>query len=327
MAVISLTITESDIQLVAGIPKSITVEASIASTVFYTLDGTTPTVSSSIYVDKIVPPTNYSYVTLKLFATNGSDSSDIVTLVYGSDFSQIKKSHSSIPNAAEVLNRNNSQYPFGDNSGNLPVMYGEVTGIIADKAEVTNVYYDGYDSDGYAIGGRDEIEDNYDFIWSETNRVGERGHGIGTLPSKTTIRPTPNDQESSSINNRFFNPKALVIYQDLTQDNPNEDINQLNRQFFSLPKIKGNDKSVDVYTTAFEGNRPSGSMLRSQHNPKDNTITYYYFDSISLRWVISKQPYTYKTGQYDYSQILTNPRHDGVGSVHIIRPFGGRRLI
>jgi hypothetical protein len=42
----------------------------------------------------------------------------------------------------------------------------------------------------------------------------------------------------------------------------------------------------------------SGSFVRSEYNPRDNTMTYYYFDSWSNRWIISKNPYT-PTGGYD----------------------------
>lgn len=61
MAVISISLTESQDQVLVDIPRSVTLEANIPSTIFYTLDGTTPTITSSIYIDELFLPTNTRY--------------------------------------------------------------------------------------------------------------------------------------------------------------------------------------------------------------------------------------------------------------------------
>jgi hypothetical protein len=55
--IITITITESSVQLVSGIPKSVTITTNFPSTIFYTLDGSTPSVNSLIYVgERILQP-------------------------------------------------------------------------------------------------------------------------------------------------------------------------------------------------------------------------------------------------------------------------------
>ena len=61
MAVISISLTESQDQVIVDIPRSVTLEANIPSTIFYTLDGTTPTITSSISIDELFLPTNTRY--------------------------------------------------------------------------------------------------------------------------------------------------------------------------------------------------------------------------------------------------------------------------
>ena len=53
MAVITITINESSDQILAGIPKYITLTTNIPATIFYTLDGTTPTTLSDMAVGQI----------------------------------------------------------------------------------------------------------------------------------------------------------------------------------------------------------------------------------------------------------------------------------
>lgn len=53
MSVITITIIESVLQLIPGIPKFVTLETNIASNIFYTLDGTDPTLFSNVYSDRI----------------------------------------------------------------------------------------------------------------------------------------------------------------------------------------------------------------------------------------------------------------------------------
>jgi hypothetical protein len=70
----------------------------------------------------------------------------------------------------------------------------------------------------------------------------------------------------------------------------------------------------------------SGSFVRSEFNPRDNTITYYYRDNIANKWIISKTPYV-SNGTYDgnLSGIYSSSSR-GSGYVYKWVPFINRIL-
>src|SRR5690606_9985489 len=99
MPVITLTITESPIQIVSGIPQMISMSANIPSTIFYTLDGTEPTTSSDVYISSIKLPVEQHTIVLKAFATDGTDTSLVVSRTYkNTTFSKNRRPHDKIEN-------------------------------------------------------------------------------------------------------------------------------------------------------------------------------------------------------------------------------------
>ena len=85
MSVINVTITVSTDQVVSGIPKTVSISTNVPATIFYTLDGTTPTLFSSIYTSPIFLPYTPLSVILNVMATNGTDSSPVITETYQTD--------------------------------------------------------------------------------------------------------------------------------------------------------------------------------------------------------------------------------------------------
>jgi hypothetical protein len=77
MVVISVSIIESTEQVVSGIPRFITIETNIISVIYYTLDGSVPTINSTIYIDPIQLPLGPPTIVLSVFATNGTDTSPV----------------------------------------------------------------------------------------------------------------------------------------------------------------------------------------------------------------------------------------------------------
>lgn len=329
--IINITITPSVLEIVAGIPKDITLSSDIPSSIFYTLDGTTPDVTSNIYIGSIAMPGTVSSVTLSVFATNGVDSSSIITQTYSSTLVGNRQTHDTVVGFNDIANNRLNIYPFGDVSQQLPVVYGSMGGITVDAPGVS-VIPDGYDgtATGTAPGGTDLPLYQYDVVYSDANSEGQRGHGIGTLPATVTIRvpSTQTQPESSNINDKFFNPKALVIYQD-SRDTPiDPNVPQTNRQFSALENSETTRTGALLFNTALEGLQPTGGLVKSHFNANDQTITYYYFDSSVLRWIISKEPYTPKNPNIgNYSQITFSPRSEGVGMVFKWYLFKGSRLI
>lgn len=295
MAVITLILTESDIQLLSGIPKSVALSTNVSATIFYTLTGDDPTTSSLVYIGgDLAIPTNQTTVIFKVFATNGVDSSAIVERTYRPVIDVLRKSHDQV--TTDSSNSNSyDKFPYGGHSPELPARYGGFgpNDAIVNKSDVANIF-DGFDGTGTGTpaGGTDLPLEDYQILFSETNEIGQRGRGIGTLPAKVTITTLPANMQSSNMNDKYFDPRALVIYQDSREEPFDPELLQINRQFFSL-EDSNSERIKDgalLHTTAFDGLAPTGSFVRAHFNPRDNTTTYYYHDSQTLRWIISKEP-------------------------------------
>lgn len=327
MSVISLSINESQIQNVSGIPKKVTIISNIPCSIFYTLDGSEPNTDSDIYLDFISIPTDQNTVTLKVFATDGENSSSIISQEYRSQLFGQRNALVEVTNYSTQMSHPKA---FTDNALKIPPIYGGPGIKPVDSENVPNATVTGYDgtATNTTVGGTDLPLINYDFIYSTTDALGQRGRGIGTLPGHVTVRPSDPIPTASNMNNKFFNPKALVIYQDSRETPFDENITQLNKQFFSLQDPEKSRDGVDFYTTGFEGQALTGSFLRAHYNPKDQTMTYYYFDSKALRWIISKEPYKPKSQtSINLSNMMFSPRGDGIGRVFKWIPFHYRKLM
>jgi len=291
MAVISITITESPVQKVAGVPTTIELSASIPSTIFYTLDGTDPTTSSDIYISAITMP-NLGQVTLKVFATDGTSSSAIVTEEYGTNMVPDRQPRDKVT-FTQPPSTNLDLFPFGDHAPARPVIYGNTGGVDVDDPNVAG-YPTGFDGTATDTAASETDKQyhrtNYDIEYSERNSKGEYGEGIGTLPATVNIVVPPAPPEQSDANSKIFNSRALVIVQDGREEPEDPNVSMVNKQFFSL----GNDEvardGAHYRTTALEGAVATGSFLKYHYNPREDIYTFYYRDAESNRWIISKEP-------------------------------------
>jgi len=329
MSLITVTITESEAQRISGVPEYVTLSTNLPSTIYYTLDGTDPDTSSLVYTGgELVMPTNQPSVTLKLFATNGADSSAIIERHFRPNIILGRQTHDRVVISEDCGDCEPSIYTSpGTGSPTAWTSIGP-DDLIVDKPDVTSTP-SGFDADGNPAGGTDLDLSEYLIRFSDSNRANtERGRGIGTLPSQTTIAPKEAPPTASDRNN-LFNPRALVIYQDsrVPPDDPN--VVNINRQFFSLPNPETYKDGILLNTTGIEGNVPTGSLLRSHFNPRDNTMRYYYFDSQALRWIISIEPFTPPSARTHGLQKIVFSSRDGAGGRKVFRwiPFKGSRLI
>lgn len=322
---INLTITESTTQIAAGIPKYVLFETDIPATVFYTLDGSTPTVSSFVYLEnELFLPTSSSLLTLKAFAYNGSDQSDILTKEYGSTRTFLQPLPTvTNPDTPDIDNR----FPFGQAGLNNPPIFGETSLVPVDSGEVSG-YTDGYDGSGSYSNETDLPLTDYDFIFSESNHRGERGHGLGTLPGKVTISPEESfyQRTETNRNSQFFNPKALVIYQDSSEESFDPNLNTLNKQYFYSENQSTAKTGNFRYVSGYDGLPVTGSFVRSIFNAKEQKMIFYYFDSSTGKWIISREPYTPDPEKNNYAKIVFSNRDKGAGFVYSWRPFGSRKL-
>lgn len=328
MVVISLSVTESVEQVVAGIPKSITVQSNVPSTIFYTLDGTDPTLSSNMYVGPIAIPFSTLSITLKVFATNGTDSSAIITEDYTTNtINDTRLPHA--PTDGQAQPNLDGLYPFGTPPSNpIGIYLNPADASITVNNPALPSTNTGYDDNGNPTAFTNEpynIE-NYNIVYSTTNSEGETGLGIGNLPAGVKVTPEIQPPETSEQFTNLFDPRAFVIFQDFSKENP-DDPAQINRMYFSLENSEKVRDGNNFYNSGLDAPPVTGSFLRSHFNPRDNTITYYYFDSIANRWIISKTPYQ-PTGSFDgnLAGMVSPKRQPGDKFVFQWIPFARRVL-
>ncbi len=318
MSVITLSIIQSPIEVVQGIPKNISISTNVPSTIFYTLDGSAPTIDSLIVVGPIDLTTPGSGIVLKCFATNGTDTSAIITQIYGSvQASNTRKPRDKVIGLASGSSATQNYGVFGSNSPNPKTIWGNTGGITVDDPNVPSIP-DGYAGlgDGTRSNATDLPLEDYQFIKTTTNYLGETGPGIGTLPSiKILIPPAP--PTSSDTAKKLFNPRALVIIQDGREPPDDPNLVMINRQNFTLEGTNSNDNGTEPSTTGMEGSVATGSFVRQFYNPREQTITYYYHDSKSLRWVISKEPYVAKDPNLFNYSLMVMPSRGGPGSKYV----------
>jgi hypothetical protein len=328
MVVISVTITESTEQVVAGIPKTVAVSTNVPSTIFYTLDGTVPTLFSSMYTGPIFLPVSKLSVTLSVFATNGMDSSPVVTETYITNMlGNTRLPHSATDQSAEP--NVSDLYPFGTPAiqPNAPFLSPALAGITVDAPEKPSTST-GFDGAGNQTGFTDQpynIE-NYQIVYSTTDALGQTGLGVGNLPAITTVKPQEPEPETTQQFSNMFDPRAFVIFQDFDSENPN-DPPQINRQFFTLEDPNKARDGNHYFTAGLDAPPVSGSFLRSHYNPRDNTISYYYLDTWTNKWIISKQQFK-PTGSFDGNLAAVPIAGREAGSRYVFQwvPFARRVL-
>jgi len=306
-------------------------DTNIPATIFYTLDGTDPTVASLVYLDELVMPTDKNTVIFKVFATDGVDSSAIIERIYRPVI-DIRQAHDQVSGLNSTDSVTNNRFPYGDVSPTLPGIYGGVgpNDSIVNKPNVADIF-DGFDGTGTGTpsGGTDLPLEDYEILFSERSALGESGRGIGTLPATVSVMDSGPLPQASNMNDKFFDSRALVIYQDSREEPFDPELSQINRQFFSLEdsNLERIKDGILLDTTGWEGMAPTGSFVRSHFNQRDNTITYFYFDSRSLRWIISTEPAPASNPRVGLFNILFASRGQGDSKVFRWKPFKGSRLI
>jgi hypothetical protein len=330
MTVICITVTQSSEQVVSGIPRTVSISTNIRATIFYTLDGTTPTLFSPIYTGPIFLPFNEFLVTLSILATDGVDYSPVVVEQYQTD---IVHGNARLPHAATTAEAGSiipDSYPYGT----PPFQPRQEYLNPADSGVTVNdpsrpTIPNGYDGFGNPTDFTNKPYNtlNYQIRYEDRDAEGDTGYGligngmvgpgIGNVPGDVTLPyPSavqldtgPTSSQGPEQTNQFtstFDPRAMVIFQDFSQEDPN-DPPQINRQNFTLEDPERARDGTYYYNTGLDASAPaSGTFIRSQYNPRTNTVTYYYRDSWSNKWIISTAPFQ-PNGTYDgnLAQVAT----------------------
>ncbi len=317
MVVISLSVTTSDRQLIQGIPQYITLSANIPCIIFYTLDGTTPTTSSNVYVDSIEMPRDLSIVTLKAFGTNGVDNSAILSVTYKTIIGDARQPQASVT----FIEKSHYTQLVGGTLSGIKATYNNTSPMLGvDLSGVPPVWLDGYDAQGnFGVRQEDRTHQFDDSKLSDTNWLGQKGSGIGELVQNDLVY-IPADPEESSLTSKRFNPRAMVLFMDSREPS---DITIINRPFYWDVNAEKNQMGSFYETYNSEGNKlMSGSFIKQFYNQKDNTMTYYYRDSLTNRWVISVEamPRLQTSQSNNHLMSVATPKSgDGSGTGFVYR--------
>ena len=255
-----LTFTRSVEEIVAGVPKTVSIESNVPATIYFTLDGSTPTINSPIYISTISMPFGETTVVLSAFGVN-ADGYDgpILTQVFSADVSQV------------------------DIARNLGL-----EGIVVDRFDDPTNTVVGYDAGGDPVSFTD-IE--LDEIHSSQGRLGI-ADGVKIELQKPNPEDTGNPFDdnfviSSNNDNGFYNPFAKVIYIDNANDNV---VDTYSRPWGSMRTnhMHGNMWSAQELRSS-DSNYISGGYMRTFYNKATNSMVSYFYDNNTNRWLRKRQ--------------------------------------
>lgn len=264
MAIVTLTFTSSSEEIVSGIPRFMTIESNIPSTIFFTIDESIPTENSPIYVDTFEMPDNENSVTLGAFGVD-ADGYDgpILTQVFAPDTTQI--------DVTRIVG---------------------AEGFMVDRFDDLTNIEDGIGPDGETVVRFiDEPLIDLDVIHSSRGRLGiADGVQIEVGIPDPVDTPNPFDDNfvpfSTNENAQFFNPYAKTIIIDDRLDN---DIRILNRPWGSIRKTMSRNDWGRPEIMGTDATYISGGFIRTFYSGKHNTMVSYYFDQNELRNIKSIQ--------------------------------------
>jgi len=259
---IVLTLEESGTEYVSGFPEYLTFGSSKPATIFYTLDGTTPDISSLIAVGNVYLPTSGSTVTLKAIAISSDDTSAVLEAEYKTDASNLD-------GARRLGDEGIAIVPFG-----------------SDAVDSIS-----FDSDGGAAQAT-----AVELIELDIKASREDSKGLRLDPQKTSsslvnfaLKSSQDAITDSSTpnNNADFDPSAKFITIDGTTDADfeNQVVKIVNRTYNTFgPTSKFYDERLGEKEPVVTGN-----YLRSFYNPSTGVYISYYWESLESRWIKSVQ--------------------------------------
>jgi len=263
MTVVTLTFTSSEEEIVSGIPRYITIESNIPSTIYFTLDGTVPTENSPIYIDTFEMPDGENSVTLSAFGIDFDG-------YYGSILTQV----------------------FAPDTTRIDVTRNVgLEGLVVDRFVDLENIEDGFDADSNPVRFIDKPLIDLDVIHSSRGRLGiAEGAQIEVSVPDPTTTPNPFDDNfvafSTNENAQFFNPYAKTIVID---NRLNNDIRIINRPWGSIRKTMSRNSWGMQEIGGTDETYISGGFVKTFYSAKNNTMVSYYFDQNELRTVKSIQ--------------------------------------
>jgi hypothetical protein len=259
---ISLTIAESEVEFISGIPSYITFSTDVPSTVYYTLDGETPGVNSLIAVGKVYMPTSSRGLTLKAIAISPTDTSVVTTKKYSTD---------------------SEDYNGPRRIGDEGISILPPSGIVLESLS--------FDSSGDAAQ-----ETAIAFVDLDVKASKVSTDGVWVEDGKTSV-PFVNFPKANDVSDRFtvstvndnveFDPRAKFITIDgSTQAKLDEQVVKIVNRTYSTfgPTSKFYDERLGESEPLVTGN-----YIRSFYDEARQLFVSYYWESLESRWIRSVQ--------------------------------------
>lgn len=274
MSVILLTFIASEEEIVPGVPSLVTIESNMPSTIYYTIDGSSPTINSEIYIGPVQMPTYLNPIILQAF---GVDSNDIAGPILIQSFINI----SIVPSGPKKPKTNGNiidrewigphfldGYTAGPETNDLaPINVAEFISVDPDlivDQEVT--YAKGFD--GIEPGTKIEV-------------------GIPDLVNKYEGREGA-DQDTQFIEfvttekAAYFNPYARYIVNDTRKNN---EIQLIMRPYGSFENVYLEQGGQRLREVGDDACYVSGGYVKTFYSARSNTMVSYYFDHNEARWI------------------------------------------
>ncbi len=278
---IILTVTRSESEIVSGIPEYLKIETNISAMVFYTLDGTDPTIESEFLTDdNLYLPTSKNSVYTKIIAIAGEETSSIFEHEWGTVLTFFSKR-------------------FDDSQGVNILPPGEE---VVDSLAV--------DADG--LPARETSIDFEDLEIKASNRDVYSKYSSGktslgfinfTLEFLSLEIPYQERYSSPNDNNVNFDPKAgLIIIDGSTPEKMQSQVVKIINRPYNTMATRSNFYNEHLQSEPIL----TGNLVRHFVNPRTGKMVFYYFDSRECRWIQSIQSIEPKT--LDASNLVGNPK-------------------
>lgn len=279
---ILITVVESTNQIISGIPEYVVVESNTPAVIFYTFDGTDPTVNSD-YMESntLVLPTDLSSVQLKLVGIAGIDSSEIFEHEWATVVPFVTRRFkdtdgiSILPAGAEIVD-------------SLAV---GVDGAAARETSIPFVDLEMKGSDRDVYKRYDGGKTSLPFINFNLQMI------------MASDVPYQSKSSSPNNNNLDFDPKAgLIIIDGSTPEKlASQSVKIINRPYNTM-SVRSSEYNEHLIQQPII----TGNLVRYMTNPRTGITVFYYFDSRECRWIQSIQQITPK--QLNIGNLVGNPR-------------------
>lgn len=269
MTLITLTFTTSETQTLSGIPDRVAISTNIPATIYYTLDGSLPTLLSELYITEIELPTNINSITLSAIAYYLDSDGNLVPSSVLSEFYYTDQS---------ALDRTRYihfegvvySYPGGQD---IPYYYDE-TGEVGFSVDIP---IDDVKK-GQFLPDRD-VDGNYIEFTEQVDPV---------PPEETVSLKDDNFTAFSTPTDTDFNPEALSIEIDGRDGAPEQIVKLINGPYMSLRSPRSSYGGIEFFNH-LGTNYISGGAIKAQYDRKKGIVVFNYFDSNTGRWVKSIQ--------------------------------------